>query len=68
MLHLILKELSVDREDTVMVGDAITDIEMGINAGVKASIGVCSGLTPKEMLLEKTQYVIEDISKIIVLN
>ena len=63
MVDLILKELSVDREDTVMVGDAITDIEMGINAGVKASIGVCSGLTPKEMLLEKTQYVIEDISK-----
>ena len=68
MVNLILKELSVNREDTVTVGDAITDIEMGINAGVKASIGVCSGLTPKEMLLEKTQYVIEDISKIIVLN
>lgn len=68
MVNLILKELSVDRGNAVTVGDALTDVEMGINAGVKASIGVCSGLTPKERLLEKTRYVIEDISKIRVLT
>lgn len=64
MINLILEELSVDRKNAVMVGDAITDIEMGVNAGVKASIGVWTGLTAKEKLLEKTQYVIEDISKL----
>jgi phosphoglycolate phosphatase-like HAD superfamily hydrolase len=64
MANLILKELSVDKENTVIVGDAITDIEMGHNAGLKASIGVCSGLTSENGLLEKTKYVIKDISKI----
>ncbi len=68
MANLILKELSVDKENTVIVGDAITDIEMGLNAGLKASIGVCSGLTLKKDLFEKTKYVIEDISRIRVLS
>lgn len=62
MLNLILRELSIDRQHAVMVGDALTDVEMGINAGLAASIGVCSGLTAKESLLEKTRYVIPDIS------
>ncbi len=68
MANLILKELSVDKENTVIVGDAITDIEMGLNAGLKASIGVCSGLTSERKLGEKTDYVIEDISMIRVLG
>ena len=68
MANLILEELSVDKENTVIVGDAITDIEMGLNAGLKASIGVCSGLTSERKLGEKTDYVIEDISMIRVLG
>ena len=68
MANLILKELSVDKERSIMVGDAITDIEMGLNAGLKASIGVCSGLTPERKLREKTNYIIEDISRIKVLS
>ena len=39
MANLILKELFVDRENAVIVGDAITDIEMGFNAGLKALLG-----------------------------
>ena len=61
---MILKELSVDRENSVVVGDAISDVEMGNNADVAASVGVCSGLTPREKLLERTRYVVDDISKI----
>jgi len=68
MANLILEELSVDKENTVIVGDAITDIEMGLNAGLKASIGVCSGLTSARKLEEKTKFVIEDISRIRVLS
>jgi HAD superfamily hydrolase (TIGR01509 family) len=68
MANLILKELSVDKENTVLVGDAVTDIEMGINAGLKASIGVCSGLTSERKLVKMTDYVIEDISRIRVLS
>jgi phosphoglycolate phosphatase len=68
MADLILKKLSVDKENAVIVGDAITDIEMGFNAGLKASIGVCSGLTSENGLLEKTKYVIKDISMIKVMS
>jgi phosphoglycolate phosphatase len=68
MANLILKELSVDKENTVIVGDAITDIEMGFSAGLKASIGVCSGLTSARKLEERTEFVIEDVSRISVLS
>jgi len=61
MLNLALNKLGVGRDEAVMVGDAITDIQMGINAGVKA-IGVCSGLASKEDLCKLTSYVIPDIS------
>jgi|TARA_B100001964_G_scaffold245808_1_gene336695 phosphoglycolate phosphatase len=64
MINKILKDLSIEKEKTIMVGDAITDIEMGLNAKIKASVGVCTGLNPREKLLEKTKYVINDISEI----
>lgn len=67
MIELILSRLSIDKNNAVMIGDAITDIEMGLNADVLAAIGVCSGLTSKEMLLEKTRYVVDDISQIKIL-
>jgi len=64
MVEMILRQTGITREETVMVGDTSTDIQMGINAGLKASIGVCSGLTSRERLLEMTKYVVDDISKI----
>ena len=39
-------------------------MEMGGNAGLAASIGVLSGLTSKESLLEKTEHIVGDISEI----
>jgi HAD superfamily hydrolase (TIGR01509 family) len=66
MINLILKEVGVSKKKAVMVGDAITDVEMGINAGVFASVGVCSGLTPRDELAKATKYIVGDISKIIV--
>lgn len=62
MVYEILKSLGVDKESAVMVGDAVTDVEMGMNAGLRASIGVCSGLTARKELVAKTQYIVEDIS------
>lgn len=64
MINLILDHLDIDKADAVMVGDAAADIEMGMNAGLKASIGVCSGLAVKKDLYKITPYVVEDISKI----
>lgn len=66
MVKLILNTMKIPRENAVMVGDALTDVKMGINAGLTACIGVCSGLTSRESLLEKTKYVVEDISKIVI--
>lgn len=67
MIDLILGELKINKDRTVMVGDAETDIKMGINAGIKANIAVCSGITPCAELSGLTQYVIDDISKISVI-
>lgn len=66
MINFILDELSVDKVNAVMVGDAITDIEMGNNAGIKASIAVLSGIASKEQFTGKTEYIIADISQITV--
>lgn len=68
MVNLILDSLGVDRSNAAMVGDALTDIEMGIRSGLKASIGVCSGITPGNKLRELTGYVIRDVSEIKIFN
>ncbi len=66
MLELVLRKLHVPPEQAVMVGDARTDVEMGINARVRAAIGVTSGLTSLEDLMTLTPHVIPDISALIV--
>jgi len=67
MLNLILNRLNINKEEAVMVGDAVTDIQMGISAGVK-TIGVTSGLATEEKLRQLTPCVISDISHLEVLN
>ncbi|OGC04146.1 hypothetical protein A2276_05995 [candidate division WOR-1 bacterium RIFOXYA12_FULL_43_27] len=66
MINLILKELKADKLAAVMVGDAETDIQMGNNAGLKACIAVCTGISSRSRLAELTELVVEDISKILV--
>jgi phosphoglycolate phosphatase-like HAD superfamily hydrolase len=68
MLHLILKTLAVQPSRAVMVGDALTDLQMGLNAGLKASIGVLSGLATAEQLRTLTPFVVQDASEIAVLK
>ena len=62
MIHLILEQSKVSPQNAVMVGDALTDVAMGINAGLAASIGVCTGLTSKEKLMEHIEFYADDIS------
>lgn len=64
MLESITVDLNINPNNSVMVGDAKTDIQMGINARFKASIGVYSGLTSRSELKKLTPYVIKDISAI----
>ncbi|MBN1384695.1 MAG: HAD family hydrolase [Elusimicrobia bacterium] len=64
MLKLVGKTLGIDAIYSIMVGDAKTDIQMGINADFKGSIAVCSGITKKEELASLTPYVVDDIREI----
>lgn len=66
MINYILDKLSADKASAVIVGDAISDIEMGNNAQLKASIAVLSGISSAEQFTGKTEYIISDISQIIV--
>jgi phosphoglycolate phosphatase len=67
MIHHILKTLHSTPSRAVMVGDALTDIQMGLNAGIKASIGVLSGLAIAEQMLALTPFVIRNVSELAVL-
>ena len=67
-IRLILDTLNVDRSNAVMVGDAITDMQMGINAGLKASIGVLSGLAVKSQLSKMTEYIVKSVAELGVKN
>jgi HAD superfamily hydrolase (TIGR01509 family) len=68
MLHLILKTLAIKPSQAVMVGDALTDIQMGLNAGLKASIGVLSGFATDEQLRTLTPFIARDATEITVLK
>jgi phosphoglycolate phosphatase-like HAD superfamily hydrolase len=67
-LHLILERLGADRSRAVMVGDALNDVQMGLNAGLKASIGVLTGFATADQLRGLTPFVARDVSEIGVLS
>lgn len=50
MLHLAMEEAFASAADTVMIGDTVYDIEMGVAAGTRA-IGVAWGYHPVDALL-----------------
>jgi len=64
MANLVSTSLGVAKESSVIVGDAVSDVQMGINAKFGASIGVASGLTTAERLLEISPYVVPSIADI----
>lgn len=64
MVNLILSKLNVHRDKAIMVGDAVSDVELGVNAGLKASVGVLSGLAAEKELRGITRHVISSIAEI----
>ncbi|MBP7506341.1 MAG: HAD family hydrolase [Prolixibacteraceae bacterium] len=66
--HIILNNLNIDPLNAVIVGDAETDVLVGINAGLKASIGVLTGFATFEDFKKITPFVAEDVSKIGILG
>jgi phosphoglycolate phosphatase len=59
MILQAMREVGVDREDTVMIGDAVFDIEMAHAAGVKP-IAVSWGFQPKTALEAARPHAIVD--------
>lgn len=51
MLFGLLEELGVRSEETLMIGDAVHDLQMAHNAGIDA-VAVASGTTARDRLLE----------------
>jgi phosphoglycolate phosphatase-like HAD superfamily hydrolase len=64
MVFLILETLKMEKNQTLMIGDAITDIEMGNRAGLAGTIAVLTGQTPPNILKENTPYVINSVADI----
>ncbi|NWG03774.1 MAG: HAD family hydrolase [Syntrophaceae bacterium] len=58
----ICRKLSIPPEETVMVGDSVTDMMMGKRAGVALTIGILEGgVTPKEELEKVADFVVNSI-------
>jgi len=64
IVFFILEKLNCNPRNTVVVGDTDVDMELGIRSGVRASIGVFSGTALKEVLIQKTPYVLNNIGLI----
>lgn len=64
----ILNELSVHAENAVMIGDHAVDLVMAKNAKLLAGIGVTTGLSSKSNLLETSDYVVENLNQIRIIN
>jgi phosphoglycolate phosphatase-like HAD superfamily hydrolase len=64
MIYLILKTLGIKPSKAIMVGDALTDVQMGLNAGLRASIGVLTGFATAEQLQALTSFVARDVSEL----
>lgn len=64
MGKLTLDKLSIDPQKAIMIGDHTVDIKFAENTGLKAGIGVTTGLLGSRELSNSTEYVIDDLSKI----
>ena len=63
MIIEVLRLTGCKTNDTVMVGDSISDMAMGKNAKVKASIGVLTGITDRADLEKIADIVIDSVAQ-----
>jgi phosphoglycolate phosphatase len=64
MIHEVLKKTCSTPDETVMVGDSTSDMQMGRNARVKACIGVLTGFTPREKLEKTADVVVSSVTNL----
>ncbi|MBU6451524.1 MAG: HAD family hydrolase [Cyanobacteria bacterium REEB67] len=64
-VHHILKHLTIDPADAVVIGDASYDLDMARNAGVDA-IGVTSGIHSREvLLLSEPRHIVNGLEEVV---
>lgn len=68
MINILCSQMNVKPEEVIMVGDGLNDMKMGKLAGVKASVGVLTGLESKENLNKIADFVLDSISQINVVD
>jgi len=59
-----LRKTKLKRNEAVMVGDSLSDIQMGRNAKVKACIGVLTGFTTREKLEQQADAVVASVAEL----
>ena len=64
MIFEVLKQTGCKVDETVMVGDSVLDMKMGKNAGVKASIGVLSGVDGRKELGKFADVVVDSVASL----
>lgn len=61
----ICRQLSVSPQETIFIGDTVTDMLMGKNAGVALTIGILKGgVTPREELEKVADIVVDSIGEL----
>jgi len=64
MILEILKQTECAPHEAVMIGDSISDMQMGKNAKIQASIGVLTGITSRNSLKKVADIVADSVAKI----
>lgn len=64
MIFEVLKKTKSKPNESVMVGDSLSDMQMGKNAKVKACIGVLTGFITKEKLESVADVVVRSVSEL----
>lgn len=61
----ICQRLGIAAKDTVMVGDAVRDMQMGRAAGVGLSVGVLSGVCDEEHLAGEADVIVSSVKHVL---
>jgi len=58
------RQIGCAPDEAVIVGDSLSDVQMGKNAGVKRCVGVLTGFTSKEKLQELADVVVGSVKEL----
>jgi len=65
MVWAVCRATGVEPAHAVVVGDAVTDVQMARAAGAGLMVGVLSGVTPEEMLAPQTDMLLPSVAELL---